>query len=448
MNKNFSVLIKSKIKRYNIRNFKVDSDKSITHRCLFIAANCIGESKITGLSSQDIDSTINGLRLLGIKIHKKNNTYHVFGNGISGFKKFTGVINCNNSGTSSRSFMGICTCFPYPVTITGDKSLKTRPFKRLAKYLGEIGATIIHPKNKKFELPLKITGTKDWPLAQRHLIKVPSAQIKTAIIYAAIQTPGITEIIETPTRNHTEIILKNIGADIKVKKINKNKNIFSVRGLKEMHAFSAKVPSDPSSACFFVVQTLLAKNSSMLIKNVCINKTRIGFIKILKKMSGKIKIINKKKVLGEDVGDIFVKSSNLKSINCPKNIIVSCIDDLPAIWMCCAMAKGESKFSALSELRKKESDRIKNIADGLKAFGIKTKATNDSLKIFGNPKIKPKKKIIISSKMDHRIAMSFFILAQNTDSNVLIKGFETVKSSFPNFLKLQKKIIGAKYEIH
>ena len=447
MNKNFSVLIKNKIKKYNIKNFKVDSDKSITHRCLFIASNCIGESKITGLVSEDIDATVNGLRLLGIKINKKNNTYHVFGNGISGFKKFTGTINCNNSGTSSRSFMGICTCFPHPVTITGDSSLKKRPFKRLTKYLEKIGATVTHPKNKKFELPLKIIGTREWPLAQRHSLEVPSAQIKTAIIYAAIQTPGITEIIETPTRNHTEIILKNIGADIKVKKINKNKNIISVRGLKEMHAFSTQVPSDPSSACFFVVQTLLSKNSSIVIKNVCINKTRIGFIKILKKMSGKIKIMNKKRILGEEVADIFVKSSNLRSINCPRNIIISCIDDLPAIWICCALAKGQSKFSALGELRKKESDRIKNISDGLKAFGIKTYTTKDSIRIFGNPLIKPKKKIIISSKMDHRIAMSFFILAQVTGSNVLIKNFQTVKSSFPNFLKLQKKIIGAKYEI-
>jgi len=446
MSKKFSVLIKKKIKKYNKKEIIVDPDKSITHRCLFIAANCIGVSKIKGLVSDDINATVNGLKLLGIKILKRKNLYYVYGNGVSGFKKYGGTIDCKNSGSTSRSFLGLLTCYPHTVTITGDPSLRVRPFKRLASYLEKIGAKIEFPKNKKFQLPIKIHGTADWPLAQRHDLKVPSAQIKTALIYAGLQTPGITEIIETPTRDHTEIILKNIGAEIKVNKISNKKNIISIKGLKEMPAFAIDVPADPSSACFFVVQTLLAKNSSLLIKKVCINKTRYGFIKILKKMSGKIKILNKRKILGEDIADIFVKSSNLKSIKCPKNIIVSCIDDLPAIWIACALAEGNSKFTGISELRLKESDRIKNISKGLNSFGIKTFSTKDSLKIFGNSKIKPKKQIKISAELDHRIAMSFFIMSQVTGTSVLIKGFETVKSSFPNFLKLQKKI-GAKYEI-
>ena len=446
MDKKISVLIKNKINKYNNKNISVDLDKSITHRCLFIAANCVGISRIKGLVSEDINATINGLKLLGIKILKKKNLYYVFGNGISGFKKFSGVIKCGNSGSTSRSFLGLLTCYPYAITITGDSSLKVRPFKRLTAYLEKIGANIIHPKNKRFELPIKIHGTRDWPLAQRHHLKVPSAQIKTALIYAGLQTPGITKIIEKPTRNHTEIILKHIGAELKVRKINSNKNIISIRGLKEMRSFSVDVPSDPSNACFFIVQTLLAKKSSLLIKKVCINKTRYGFIKILKKMSGKIKILNRRKVLGEEIADIFVQSSNLKSIKCPKKIIISCIDDLPAIWIACALTKGQSKFEGISELRLKESDRIRSISKGLNAFGIKTHSTKDSLKILGNPKIKPKKQIKISAELDHRIAMSFFIMAQVTESNVLIKGFETVKSSFPNFLKLQKEI-GAKYEI-
>jgi len=446
MSKTFSVLINKKIKRFNNKSIIVDLDKSITHRCFFIAANCIGVSKIKGLVSEDINTTINSLRLLGIKILKKKEFYYVYGNGISGFKKFSGTIYCGNSGTTSRSILGLLSCYPHPVTVTGDPSLKTRPFKRLTYFLEKIGANITHPINKNFQLPIKIYGTKNWPLAQCHNLKIPSAQIKTALIYAGLQTPGITEIIETPTRDHAEIILKYIGADLKVKKISKKKNIISIKGLKEMHSFSIDVPSDPSSACFFVVQTLLSKNSSLLIKKVCINKTRYGFIKILKKMSGKIKILNKKKNLGEDVADIFVQSSNLKSINCPKKIIVSCVDDLPAIWIACALAKGTSSFKGISELRLKESDRIKNISEGLKAFNIKTSSTKDSLKIFGCPVFKKDKQVKISAALDHRVAMCFFIFAQVTGSSVLISGFETVKSSFPNFLKLQKKI-GAKYEI-
>ena len=442
--------ISIQINNHKIEKFKkkitVALDKSITHRCLFISANCIGISKIKGLVSEDIDATINGLRLLGIKIIKKKNIYFVHGNGISGFRKFNGEINCGNSGTSARSFLGLLACYPYKVTINGDKSLMGRPFKRLTKYLEKVGANIDHPKNKKKHLPIEICGTKSWPLAQRHYMTAPSAQIKTSLLYSALQTLGNTEIIETPTRDHAEIILKQLGADIKIKKI-KNKNLISLKGQKEMKSFSINVPGDPSSACYFVVQTLLTKNSELLIKNICINKNRIGFIKILRdKMKGKIKIINKKKIFGEEVGDLFVKSSNLRPINCSKEVIVSCIDDLPIIWIACALTKGQSKFSSIAELRLKESDRIRSISEGMKAFGIKTESTKDSIKIYGNPEIKTKKKIIISSKMDHRIAMSFFIFGQIIGANLLIKGFETVKSSFPDFLKLQKHL-GAKYEI-
>ncbi len=443
--KKFSVLTKHKINKFK-KTIIVALDKSITHRCLFIASNCVGVSKIKGLISDDIDATINGLRLLGIKIIKKEENYFVYGNGISGFKKFTGEINCGNSGTTARSFLGLLTCFPYTVRISGDESLKTRPFKRLTKYLEKIGANIEHPKNKKKTLPIKICGTRAWPLAQRHYITVPSAQIKTSILYAGLQTPGNTEIIETPTRDHAELILKKIGSNIKIKKI-KNKNLISIKGQQEMKSFSADVPGDPSSACFFVVQTLLSKNSQLKIKNVCINKNRIGFIKILKNnMKGKIKILNKRKIFGEDVGDILVQSSKLKPVNCSKKIIVTCIDDLPIIWIACALTKGQSTFSSIGELRLKESDRIKSIEDGMKAFGIKTKSTKDSIKIIGNPNLKPKRKIVISSQLDHRVAMSFFVLGQIIGANILIKGFETVTSSFPNFLSLQKKL-GAKFEI-
>ena len=288
MTKKFSVLIKSEIKKYNKKNITVDSDKSITLRCLFIAAQCIGISKITGLVSEDINATINGLRKLHIKILKKNGSYYVHGNGISGFKKFKGTLNFQNSATAARSMLGCLTCFPFPVSITGDPSLKLRPFKRLTDYLEKIGATILHPKNKKYTLPIKIHGTKD----------------------AAIQTKGVTEIIESSeVRDHTQRLLKSIKGDIAVSK-NKGKRITKIRGQVEMHGFRIRVPADPSSSAFFCVQTLLSKKSSLLIKNVCVNDTRTGFIKILKKMGGRIKILNKKEYFGEPVADLFVQSSN------------------------------------------------------------------------------------------------------------------------------------------
>jgi len=445
MNKKFSVLIKNKVNKYN-KKITVDPDKSISHRCYILASQCLGVSTIEGLNSEDVKATINALKKLGIKILKKKGKDYVHGMGISGFKKFKGTINFQNSGTSARSFLGILSCYPHPVTITGDSSLRLRPFRRLTNYLENIGAFIIHPKNKKTNLPIKIIGTKEWALAQKHYIKVPSAQIATALIYAGLQTKGITEIIETSeTRDHTQRLLKSLNADIETKK-DKNKRITKIRGQVEMHNFSIKVPADPSSACFFVVQTLLSKESSLIIKNVCVNQTRIGFIEILKKMGGKIKILNKKKYFGEEIGDLFIKSSKLKGINCPINLIVKSIDELPAIWMACALAKGQSYFKGISELRLKESDRIKTISQSLNKFGIKTASTINSLKIYGNPQIKLKKKIKVSSNLDHRIAMANFLMGAVLGVNILINGFETVASSFPNFLKLQKKI-GVKYEI-
>ena len=445
MNKKFSVLTKNEVNGYN-KIITVDPDKSITHRCYILASQCLGISEVKGLNSKDVKATINALKKLGIKIVNKKNKDYVYGMGISGFKKFSGILNFQNSGTSARSLLGVLSCYPYPVTITGDSSLKKRPFRRLTNYLENIGATINHPKNKKHSLPIKIQGTKEWALAQKHLIKIPSAQIASALIYAGLQSKGITKIVEKlETRDHTQRLLKSLNADIKVEK-NKRMRITKIRGQKEMHSFSIKVPSDPSSACFFVIQTLLTKNSSLLIKNVCVNETRIGFIKILRKMGGKIKILNKKKYFGEEVADLLVKYSRLKSIKCPTKMIVKSIDDLPAIWLACALAKGTSYFKGISELRYKESDRIKTISESLKKFGIKVFTTKDSLKIWGNPKVKIKKQIKISSNLDHRVAMTCFVGGAVLGGKVLISGFETVASSFPNFLKLQKKI-GTKYEI-
>ena len=283
MKKKFSVSVNKKIEKFN-KTIKIPSDKSISHRCYIVASLCIGVSKIRGLDSEDIKTTISALKKLGTKIVKKKGIDLVYGTGISGFKKYKGVINFHNSGTAARSFLGILTCYPYPVTITGDSSLKLRPFIRLTKYLENIGATITHPKNKKYTLPIKICGTKDWALAQSHYLKIPSAQIASALIYAGIQSKGITEIIEKSlTRDHTQRLLKSLKADINVKE-EKGKRITKIRGQFEMQNFTISVPGDPSSSCFLVVQTLLSKKSSLIIKNICIHDTRIGYIKILKKL--------------------------------------------------------------------------------------------------------------------------------------------------------------------
>ena len=371
--------------------------------------------------------------------------YQVYGNGIGGIKHLKNFINCGNSGSSARFFLGLLSTYPHKITISGDVSLRKRPMGRITKNLEKIGANISSKNKKNVKLPIKIQGT-NMPLAQKHELLTPSAQVKTAILFSALNTPGITEIVERyDTRDHTELLLKKLGADIKIKKIG-NKKIISLQGQQEMNAFKMVVPSDPSSASFFIIQALLTNNSSLFIKNVCINRTRIGFIEILRKMDGKIKFLNKRTIFNETVADIFVKSSKLKGIECEKKIIPRTIDELPSIFIACALAKGQSTFKGIRELRYKESDRISNMEKGLNAFGIKTLSTEDSIKIYGNPKLTSNKKIIVKSNLDHRIAMSFFVMGQVLGGKISIKNFETVNSSFPNFLKLQKTI-GSKYEI-
>ena len=453
MKKKFSVLVNKKIHKYNKEiSGKEFPDKSISHRAYILASQCLGISKINGLKSEDVKATIGALKKLGIKIIKKGDWDYVCGNGISGFKKFTGIINFSNSGTSLRSFLGILTCYPWPVTLTGDSSLRYRPVRRLTDYLERIGAFITHPKNKRFTLPVRIHGTRKWALAQKHYLKVPSAQMSNALILSAIQTKGTTEIIESSsfTRDHTQRLLKSLNADIKIEE-KRGKRITKVRGQVEMKNFTINVPGDFSSAIFLIVQTLLTENSSLVIKSVCIQKNRIGAYHILKAMGAKIKFFRKRKYFNEEVADIYVKSSKLKGIKINnKKFIITAIDDLLAVWVACSLAKGKSHFSgtALLELQLKESKRITKMSENLKRFGIKTHTTKSSITIHGrSPYIKTNKFIKIPRILDHRILLSVYVLANVTGCKVLIHGFSTVDSSFPGWLKLQKNKFGSKYEI-
>ena len=377
---------------------------------------------------------------------KKNNEYLVFGNGLNSFRASKkNHINAGNSGTLARILIGLlATNENIKIKIFGDKSLNQRDMGRIIEPLSKIGC-IFMPKNKK-TLPLIVQGT-NLPLAQNHIENLGSAQVKTSILMAALNTPGITTIEEKKkSRNHTENLLNAIGADIQVKKF-KEYNLISLRGQKELNNFKMNVPGDPSSSAFFVALALLTKGSVLKIRNINLNPFRIGFIKVLRKMNANIRIKNLKKKFGEPVGDIIVKSSNLKSINFPKHIITSTIDEFPILFIIASQIKGVSTFLNIGELRKKESDRIKNIEFGLKKFGIKTVSTKNSLKIFGNPNIKIKKTLEIFPENDHRIAMSFFCLSQILGGRVKINNFETVDTSFPNFLTLMKKKIGAHFEI-
>ncbi len=443
MKENFSVSVNKKIKTFE-KTITVESDKSISHRSLLIASQCIGVSKISNiLESEDVKNTIICLKKLGVKIVKKNKNYLVFGNGFGSFRKpKNNLLYAGNSGTLARMLFAIlATQSNLKIKVTGDKSLNKRDMKRIIEPLSKIGCNF-YPKNKT-TLPLIIEGTS-MPLAQKHLETIGSAQVKSAILLASLNTPGITQVeVKKISRNHTENLLSSIKANIKVKK---NGHLISLKGQKNLFGFNIKIPGDPSSAAPFVILALLTKNSKLLIKNININKTRIGFINILKKMNANIRTKNINKKNGEPVGDIVIKNSYLKSIRCPKNLVPSAIDEFPLLFVVASVTDGISKFNGIEELRHKESDRIKSMEIGLNQIGIRTKSTKDSITIYGNSNIKLKRTLKISPQDDHRIAMAFFCLGQILNGKIEINNFQTVNTSFSKFLKTMKKI-GATFEI-
>ena len=447
MNEKISILVKGKINKFN-KSINIPGDKSLSIRALILASQCIGLSKVTNLlESEDVLNCLRSLKSLGVKITKSNNTYSIYGNGLSSFKTKINLtkIYVGNSGTTARLLSGVLSTHPGKFYLYGDSSMNKRDMSRVTTHLEKIGC-FFYPK-KKNTLPLTIKGT-DMPLAQTHVESIGSAQVKSSILMAALNTPGVTQILEKKiSRNHTEIFLKKINADIKIKKF-KKKNLILLKGQKNLSNFNCHISSDPSSSAFLVTLALLTPKSQLLIKNVNCNATRQGFLNILKKkMNAKIKIKNlKRKINEEPVGDIFVKTSALKPINCNKEIVPYLIDELPILFIIAALTKGVSKFSGIRELRYKESDRIKTMESTLNKIGIKTKSTRDTLKIFGNPNVRLKKILNIDPKGDHRIAMSWTIFGLLVNAKIKINNFETVKTSFPNFISLIKSI-GGKIEV-
>ena len=437
-----TVLINYKIKKFN-KQIKIPGDKSCSIRAILFGSQCIGISKIKNLlESEDVLNCVNALkRSLGVKIIKRNNIYHIYGNGLNSFKTKKKItrIYVGNSGTTARLLSGLLSTHPSKFYLYGDQSMNSRDFTRVTEPLKRIGA-FFYPKDKK-TLPLTIEGTS-MPLAQNHIENLGSAQVKGLMLMSALSTPGITTIEEKKTsRNHTELFLKEIDADIKVKKFNQGK-LISLRGQKNLYAFNYKVGSDPSSAAFLIALTLLTPESKLTIHNVLCNDTRIYFLKILKKSNANIKIKNLRKVSGELVGSLVVAYSKLKPINVFKDI-GKFIDEIPILFIIAALTKGVSKFRNIGDLKYKESNRLLESKKILDQAGIKCKVTKDSMIIYGEKKITSKNKTINSiTKGDHRICMSAAIFSLATGINAKIKNFDTVDTSFPGFISLIKNLGG------
>ena len=421
-----------------VGTIQIPGDKSISHRALIIGSQATGIVKVSNLlESADVFSTMNALRKFGVHIIKKGKDYYVYGLVVGGLREYNGTINCGNSGTTARLMMGLLSTYPITINFTGDKSLSKRPMGRVINLLREFGANAL-PENKN-TMPFKFLGSYIG-LQNDQKLNVPSAQLKSAWCLAALNTKGISTLEERfETRDHTEIMLKYLNANIKVKKL-KNKKIISIFGKTPIDAKDISVPGDISSAAFMIILALISKNSKVTIKNVLLNPTRTGILDVLKKMKAKIKIKNKKIICGEIVGDIEAKSSNLKATTVPEKMAPRLIDEYPILFIAACFAKGTSNFKGIEELRIKESDRIKSMEDGLKPLGIKISSTKNSVKITGTNYFKLNKKIKIDAKGDHRIAMSFYVLSQVLNKSFKIKDFNYVKTSFPSFTKTINKL--------
>ncbi len=439
------LLVKNKVKKFK-KTVNVDGDKSISIRWLLLASQAIGVSKAKNLlKSEDVLSAIHCLKKLGIKVKLSNDKCIIYGRGINGFKfKKNLTLNAGNSGTVGRLILPLLIKSPYKIKIIGDKSLSKRDFSRVTEPLSKIGVEFF-PKGKN-RLPISILGS-NYLRPIKYYEERGSAQCKTCLMLASLNTPGEMQIFARKSRNHSELMFKNLKIPILIKKKRKI-DFIKISSPKRLNKFNLDIPGDISSAAFFIALTLLSENSYLVLKNINLNPSRLGIIKILNKMGAGIKTKNIKSNRGEKCGDIVVKSNKkLKGINCPSYLNSSAIDEFLIIFLIAAKSRGISYFKNLSELNKKESPRLKLGSKILNMIGIKTKLTNSSIKIYGNPNINLNKNYKIKNYLkDHRIMAMSTIAALTCGGEWKIYDPESIKTSFPSFIKILKKSFGVNFK--
>ena len=434
------IKINKKISSFN-KKITMDGDKSLSIRWALLASQATGKSKAYKiLRSEDVISTLNCLKKLGIKIKLKKDYCEIIGKGLNSFtyKKNT-ILNVGNSGTLGRLILGLLIHSEKKIQLIGDKSLSKRDFSRVMQPLKKFGAKFYSNKNNT--LPISIIGsTSTKPI--KYFEYRGSAQCKSSVMLASLNTEGETCIKAKKSRNHTELLFKYLKVPINIKKTKKF-DFIRVKGVKKIPPLlNYRVPADISSSAFFMVLTTLSINSSLLIKDVNVNPSRTGVITILKKMGANILLKNKRDYKGEKISDIFIKSSNkLRGINCPVELNSSSIDEFLVIFLAAAKAKGISYFKDISELNQKESPRLNWGSKILNMMGIKTELTKNSIKIYGQPNLKITKMITIKNYLkDHRVFMMCTIAALTFGGQWKIFDKDSINTSFPSFLKIIRKI--------
>jgi len=418
----------------------VPGDKSISHRSLMLSALAVGESRVEGLlEGEDVLATAAAMRAMGATIERDDDgVWHIHGVGVGGLLQPETALDMGNSGTSTRLLMGLLASHDLTATFVGDASLSKRPMARVTDPLSRIGASFTPSPGDS--LPLTMKGAcPAVPLD--YTLPVASAQVKSAVLLAGLNTPGITRVVEPiPTRDHSERMLKGFGADLNVETQSDGTRVITLVGEAELKPQNIVVPGDPSSAAFPMVAALLVPGSQVTIANVGLNGTRAGLIDLLREMGGSIEVVNAREVGGEPVGDLIVTASALKGVEPDPARAPSMIDEYPVAFIAAAFAQGRSIFRGLDELRVKESDRIATMAQGLRAIGVTVEELEDGIIIEGSGGALLPGGGPIATKLDHRIAMSFAVAGLISKDGVTIDDMRPVATSFPTFLPLLQSL--------
>jgi 3-phosphoshikimate 1-carboxyvinyltransferase len=422
---------------------RVPGDKSISHRSLMLSALAVGESRVEGLlEGEDVLATAAAMRAMGATIERSaDEIWTIRGVGVGGLLQPQAALDMGNSGTSTRLLMGLVSSHAVTATFIGDASLSKRPMGRVIDPLSTMGAEFTASPGGR--LPLMVRGiVPAVPIEYR--LPVASAQVKSAILLAGLNTPGITRVIEpVPTRDHSERMLMGFGADLSVETEANGTRIISLVGEAELKPQHIVVPGDPSSAAFPVVAALIVPGSDIVVENVGLNPTRAGLFDMLRAMGGTILLENTRTVGGEPVADLRVKASALHGIEVPPEIAPSMIDEFPILFVAAALAKGRTVTRGLEELRVKESDRLALMAEGLRRCGARVEELEDGLVIDGTdgqPLAGNERLPTVSTQLDHRIAMSFAVAGLASREGIRVDDRAPIATSFPTFVAMMETL--------
>ena len=419
---------------------RVPGDKSISHRALMLGALATGVTRITGLlEAEDVLNTARVIELLGARVARREGVFEVAGRGVGGLTRPSGPLDFGNSGTGCRLTMGVIAGHDVEARLVGDASLSRRPMRRVLTPLRQMGLGVAEDRET---LPLTIRGTSSL-VPIEYATPVPSAQVKSAILFAGLGASGETTVIERePTRDHTERMLRYFGAEVKTAERD-GRNAVTVTGDAELEGKPVAVPGDPSSAAFLAAAAAIVPGSEVTIAGVLVNETRTGFYTTLKEMGADVTFANPREENGEPIADIRVRHRPLTGVVVPAGRAPSMIDEYPVLSAVAAFASGETRMEGLAELKVKESDRLAATAAGLAANGVSAKVDGDTLIVAGNTTARGGGTVV--THMDHRIAMAFLILGLGADRPVAVDDITFVATSFPAFTALMGTV-GARLE--